>query len=551
MNNEFKKSSSGIITRYVLESDGGTTGSSSVGSGSISMPMGGVQRRQGDNLIAQEANKKVEPPKPRNFVAKNAKMGGAGQHKDKKKAEKQGDVKHKKPFMEGAVKDLSTDLRSMPDAEFVAKYKKSKAEAREAMKNVSEGEDHEIQMASSELMSIAKNAEALLDMVRKYSEKEGLDAWQQSKITKAADYLNAVLQAVSGEQNAMEDHSTATGGWGQGSYDAYSVARHGRGVAEAGMPSSVVKSKQRYAAMSDKDFHAAHKDKSEDDLKGMAWRHGYGKGSTHYIDKHKKGQEQSVAEADMGRRGFLKGLGAAALGATALGAAGKAQANQDQNLGNGFVLTTVDALGGKFKAVLDTQSDIHYLPNHREGGGAIVRSMAPFITIKNGQINTTMSVGPATQAAMKKAGLLKGVEEGVAETSKYNSTDDKVGFSVNSEKAYNAVMHKFGDYIDHDEASGTMYVPEKLWPRVEEVAFDADGEGAARDDGDQYQEGDSYMMELAAKLAEKIPKNAPVDVWIKDFEKSNAPQFRGKNLAKRKQMAIAASYSAKNPSKKK
>jgi hypothetical protein len=40
--------------------------------------------------------KKTEAPKPRNFVAKNAKMGGAGQHKDKKKAEKQGDMKHKK-----------------------------------------------------------------------------------------------------------------------------------------------------------------------------------------------------------------------------------------------------------------------------------------------------------------------------------------------------------------------------------------------------------------------------------------------------------------------
>ena len=66
-------------------------------------------------------------------------------------------------------------------------------------------------------------------------------------------------------------------------------------VAEAGMPLSVVKSKQRYAAMSDKDFHTAHKDKSEDDLKAMAWRHGYGKGSTHYVDKHKKGQ-QGVAE---------------------------------------------------------------------------------------------------------------------------------------------------------------------------------------------------------------------------------------------------------------
>jgi hypothetical protein len=45
--------------------------------------------------------------KPRNFVAKNAKMGGAGQHKDKKKAEKQGDFKHKKsPMpMESALRD--------------------------------------------------------------------------------------------------------------------------------------------------------------------------------------------------------------------------------------------------------------------------------------------------------------------------------------------------------------------------------------------------------------------------------------------------------------
>jgi hypothetical protein len=135
--------------------------------------------------------------------------------------------------------------------------------------------------------------------------------------------------------------------------------------------------------------------------------------------------EQGVAEADMSRRGFLKGLGAAALGATALGAAGEAQANQDQNLGNGFVLTTVDALGGKFKAVLDTQSDIHYLPNRHEGGGAIVRSMAPFITIKNGQINTTMNVGPAVQAALNKAGLLKGVEEGVVESEKDTSRMNK------------------------------------------------------------------------------------------------------------------------------
>jgi hypothetical protein len=59
-----------------------------------------MQRRNppGDNILAQE---KKETPKPRNFVAKNAKMGGAGQHKDKKKEQKQGIVKHKKPFAEG------------------------------------------------------------------------------------------------------------------------------------------------------------------------------------------------------------------------------------------------------------------------------------------------------------------------------------------------------------------------------------------------------------------------------------------------------------------
>jgi hypothetical protein len=145
-----------------------------------------------------------------------------------------------------------------------------------------------------------------------------------------------------------------------------------------------------------------------------------------YIDQiHDMYNQQGVAEGeleeDLSRRGFLRGLGAATLGATALGAASKAQASQD--LGNGFVLTTVDVFGGKFKAVLDTQSDIHYIPNRNESGGAIVRSMAPFIMIKNGQTNTAMNVGPAVQAALKKAGLLKGVEEGIAEGDMYGDAE--------------------------------------------------------------------------------------------------------------------------------
>lgn len=45
----------------------------------------------------------IPASKPRNFVAKNSKTAGAGAHKDKKRAEKQGDVKHKKPYEEGVA----------------------------------------------------------------------------------------------------------------------------------------------------------------------------------------------------------------------------------------------------------------------------------------------------------------------------------------------------------------------------------------------------------------------------------------------------------------
>jgi hypothetical protein len=57
-----------------------------------------------------KAREFIPAEKPRNFVAKNAKMGGAGQHKDKKKAEKQGDFKHKKNLM-----PMETALRNKED----------------------------------------------------------------------------------------------------------------------------------------------------------------------------------------------------------------------------------------------------------------------------------------------------------------------------------------------------------------------------------------------------------------------------------------------------
>jgi len=102
MTSEFKKIKNNEDTHYVLET--ATAGATSAGV--VATAPG---KRREDSILAQE---KKETPKPRNFVAKNAKMGGAGQHKDKKKAQKQGSVKHKKPLAESYAEDLAKQVFS-------------------------------------------------------------------------------------------------------------------------------------------------------------------------------------------------------------------------------------------------------------------------------------------------------------------------------------------------------------------------------------------------------------------------------------------------------
>jgi hypothetical protein len=75
---------------------------------------------------------------------------------------------------------------------------------------------------------------------------------------------------------------------------------------------------------------------------------------------------------------------------------------------------------------------------------------------------------------------------------------DTVGFSVNSEAAYMAVMKRFGDVIDHDETSGIMYAPARVWPQIEMTAFDADPDsGAVRVEDDVMETADDYIRRSA------------------------------------------------------
>jgi len=272
---------------------------------------------------------------------------------------------------------------------------KNGGQVRNCVPNEGVAEDHEIQMATSELESIAKNAVRLLDLVRKYSEQQGLDAWQQSKITKAADYLNAVLQAVSGEQTALE-----------GRNDGY---QHGF---------------------------------ASPDAPRLGSRPNQGDDERHDLDD--------------------------------------------------------------FELQRNRQEVTYYN-----------------ITIDGKPINPKPIFGRSATIAWGKEQDAAGVDLSNAMISPVRNTTSE----------------------DHSDMG-------KGWGQGSQASAYASSALAGAGHDDRAME-DKYMAELYNKLAEKIPKNAPVDVWIKDFEKSNAPQFKGKNLAKRRQMAIAASYGAKNPSKKK
>jgi hypothetical protein len=143
---------------------------------------------------------------------------------------------------EGAMNQLSLDLKGgadgLSDVEFQKKYKMTKQEARKELSTnrkenkkpqpVSEAElseddvilipgqgrkmktgfvphgqsrvDHEVEMARSDLLSAAKNAEAIFNMIESTSEDEGLQGWVQEKIIKANDYLNSVREYLEGKE---------------------------------------------------------------------------------------------------------------------------------------------------------------------------------------------------------------------------------------------------------------------------------------------------------------------------------------------------------------
>jgi hypothetical protein len=172
MNNEFKKINNNNTTRYVLEdgsSGGATSGGTSAGSiSSFEKPMGGIQRRAGDDLIHQENKKSYKVShKPKNPVAKaHQTVGtGSGAHKDKTKV--------------------------LPRQE---KHKKS---ADMTMENFNAEYDDEAGMAYGSLHTLKRAVDGLMNTI---DNKDNLPEWCQEKISLAEDYLVTVWDYLQSEK---------------------------------------------------------------------------------------------------------------------------------------------------------------------------------------------------------------------------------------------------------------------------------------------------------------------------------------------------------------
>ena len=96
----------------------------------------------------------------------------------------------------------------------LSKHKQVAAVLKRANEEVKEGlgdlahlaeQDHEVQMARAELYKLAKYAIKLHEMLKGISEREGLEGWVQSKITKSADMIGSVYHHMDYENSPMGD----------------------------------------------------------------------------------------------------------------------------------------------------------------------------------------------------------------------------------------------------------------------------------------------------------------------------------------------------------
>lgn len=217
----------------LVETSAGATGSGSVAS--VSSPIGGTHKRAGSMFKGKKTNKPF--------------------YEEKKDCGCSKECKCHENVTESKVKQLEMDLKEMNDEQFFDKYKKTKNQVRNGLKGgsmvhdngqvkVNESKilkgmleadlheddlilmpgqgarfkrelmpkrtDHEVEMARGQLYQSGKNAKDICNMLKDISEMEGIDAWVQSKITTAADYLETVRAYLESKYEMQHEVDEAT-----------------------------------------------------------------------------------------------------------------------------------------------------------------------------------------------------------------------------------------------------------------------------------------------------------------------------------------------------
>ena len=230
------------------------------------------------------------------------------------------------PHIASAMLVFQQDFEGTPLQKKVSRVQASESVSEDA------GEGH---MSKSQLYATAKMAIELIDMIDKGDDLEG---WVQTKLNLAADYLQAVyhyedyqklnpyredldgalvqrhagiiqkhLDEILARETKVADVDTKPGMMRilkkRVNEVEKEVAKENRkNTDEGGMPASVIKSKQKYANMSDEELADRFKGADEKTLRQMAWRHGYGNMSSHYLDRVKNvmtGKKTATTEAEL------------------------------------------------------------------------------------------------------------------------------------------------------------------------------------------------------------------------------------------------------------
>lgn len=496
MKHEFKIKKFKNATVYTLESaSGGATSSGAVAS--VSNPVGGIQRRNGDNLIAQEGDTIKVPvtQKPRQGPLRPQTGGGA--HRDKKKEQKQGKEKHRKPYME----------------------------------------DHEVSMASNELKSIHANAKKLLALVQRYGEQGDIEAWQQSKITKAADYLNSVLQSIGGEQDALE---------GGGFVDVTNWSdRDVQRLGHHDDPEGDAWQRRQDAMPKIKAWVFYDVKPGQEDM-----------ASIYKIRKLKNGK-WAMPEYDKSGRTY---------------AFQRNQADKIFGPGKRWEPKNEDhsTVGGWGKGSYDTYAGT------RHGRGV---AEDQYLDHLSSLLEEKQRLDPSCWKGYKKQGTkMKGgvrvnncvpAEDVEEDWQKVNKRDKTDGMSRKAVKAYR--RENPGSKLKTAVTTKPSKLKKggKAAKRRKSFCARMSGMKKAHASAKTKRNPDSpinkalrrwnceedvYMNSLNQQVLEKLNPQADVDVWVQDFQKADPNkyhQFKNKTPQKKAQMAVAARYAANEPSKKK